>query len=47
MPLYSRKSTGLPSRMAAFSKPFASKAVAGATIFKPGVEAYQDSGLTE
>ena len=33
--------------MAAFSNPFASNAVAGVTIFKPGVEANHDSGFTE
>src|SRR5436853_100331 len=43
----SMKSTGSSSRMAAFSKPFASYAVPGATIFSPGRFMNIASGLSE
>lgn len=37
---FSRTTTGFGSRIAAFSKPFASSDEYGATTFRPGIEPY-------
>ena len=45
--LCSKKSTGLSSRIADRSRPFASAGVAGVTIFSPGTPMNQDAGIWE
>ena len=43
----SKKITGFSSRIAAFSRPFASAGVAGAAIFSPGMPISQETGICE
>jgi hypothetical protein len=45
--LCSKKTTGFSSRIAAFSSPFASPGVDGATIFRPGMPMSQEIGICE
>ncbi len=43
----SKKTTGSSSRIAAFSSPFASAGVDGATIFRPGMPISHETGICE
>ncbi len=43
----SKKTTGLSSRIAPLSRPFASAGVEGATIFRPGIPVSHETGICE